>query len=431
MMKKTMRLFLRALVCGILPVSLLLSGVSVFAYTGSSSQTLTDGADIRVMSYNVLVDQDTDNGGYKWNQDPTPIEGGRGPLAQAMIEYYKPDVIALQEFSGNWYTYFQNHMPDYAFGEMESKDSQNNGRLYTCVAYNKNTLRLLDTELYRMTKSRWGTQGMRYVNVCFFEVIATGKKFIAASTHTDAGALDKDGYQRPYQVKEIADYLVKLTEKYQAPVICSGDYNCSSGESVSYNHMTDAGLVDATKGRNIDHIFYNSKASHLYETTVNDADVSAASDHMPVFADVALADVFQFPTTTTVSTTRPTWTTTAPVTAPPLQKPTEATVTAPSTTETVDATTGLASDPTKATDGTTAAVDATQPTTDAVVGDATNPDTTTTTIDAPAADDQPVEATPVPKKNDAVIYASIAAVAAAVAVASGIAIFFLLKKKKK
>ena len=280
-MKKVMRVFLRAVLCGILPVSLLLGGLSVSAYTGNAAQTLTDGADIRFMTYNVLVDQDTANGGYSWGG--AAIEGNRGPKAAAMIRHYRPDVIALEEFSGNWYTYFQENLPEYGFGEMNSKDSQNNGKLYTCVAYNKNTLRLLDTELYRMTKSRWGTQGMRYVNVCFFEVIATGEKFIAGATHTDAGALDGDGYQRPHQVKEIADYLVKLSETYKVPVICGGDYNCSSGEAASYDHMTDAGLIDVTRGRYIDHIFHNSMASHLYETTVSDADVNGASDHSAVF----------------------------------------------------------------------------------------------------------------------------------------------------
>lgn len=429
MMKKMMRVFLRAVLCGILPLSLLLGGLPVAAYTGDYPQQLTAGADIRFMTYNVLVDQDTANGGYSWGG--SAIEGNRGPKAAAMINYYQPDVIALEEFSGNWYTYFQENLPNYGFGEMNSKDSQNNGKLYTCVAYNKNTIRLLDTELYRMKHSRWGTQGMRYVNVCFFEVIATGEKFIAAATHTDAGSLDGDGYQRPYQVKEIADYLVELSETYRVPVICGGDYNCSIGESTSYKHMTDAGLIDVTGGRYIDHIFHNNMASHLYETTVSDADVSGASDHSAVFADMVLEDVFSFPTTTTTTTTRPTWTTTAPLTAPPLVKPTDAPTTAGTTA--ADTTTGAVSDPTKATDSTTAAPSDADATTTAPA--ATNeigatPDATTPSTDAPSADDQPVEADPVPKGNDADLYASIAAVAAAVAVGAGIAIIFLLKKKR-
>ena len=117
------------------------------------------------------------------------------------------------------------------------------------------------------------------------------------------------------------------------------------------------------------------------------------------------------------------------MTAPPLQKPTEATVTVPSTTEAADATTGLASDPTQALDSTTPTLDATLPATDAVVGDATDSESTTTTGEAPEVNDQPVEAIPVPKKNDAAIYIGIAAAAAIVAVGAGVAIFFLLKKR--
>ncbi len=277
-------------------------------YTGLYPETMTSGADIRFMTYNVLVGKDTANGGYDWGTDI----GNRPQLAQAMIEYYKPDVIALEEFSGEWYDYFVANMTNYAFTEMTSKDSQNNGKLYTCLAYNTETVRLLDTDLYQMTVSRWGTQGMRYVNVAFFEVIATGEKFIAAVTHPDAGALEGtqdlngdgiaaegDGYWRQFQLEEAAAYMAELSNQYKQPVIVGGDFNSGlhSGntDSVSYNKFVDAGFTDATAGRYIDHIFYNGMATHLYETTVADASVLPASDHKAVFADIQFLDEYAAP----------------------------------------------------------------------------------------------------------------------------------------
>ncbi len=277
-------------------------------YTGLYPETMTTGADIRFMTYNVLVGQDTANGGYSWGSAIT----GRPEKACAMINYYKPDVIALEEFSGEWYDYFVANMPDYAFGEMTSADTQNNGKLYTCIAYNVNTINLLDTDLFRNTVSRWGTQGMRYVNVGFCEVIATGEKFIAAVTHPDAGNLvgtsdlngdgvaeEGDGYWRPQQLEEAAAYVAELSETHKMPVIWGGDFNSgldgTYDDNVSWYKVADAGFTDATNGRYIDHIFYNGMATHLYETTVADAAVSGASDHNAVFADIQFLDEFATP----------------------------------------------------------------------------------------------------------------------------------------
>ena len=278
------------------------------SYVGSYPETMTSGADIRFMTYNVLVGQDTNKGGYSWGQ---PI-GTRPEKACAMINYYKPDVIALEEFSGEWYEYFQANMTDYAFGIMESKDSQNNGILYTCLAYNVNTIRLLDTDLFRNTVSRWGTQGMRYVNVGFFEVIATGEKFIGAVTHPDAGNLvgtsdlngdgiaeEGDGYWRPQMLEEAAAYVKGLSDTHKMPVVWGGDFNSgldgTYDDNISWYKVADAGFTDATNGRYIDHIFYNGMATHLYETTVADAAVSGASDHKAVFADIQFLDEFATP----------------------------------------------------------------------------------------------------------------------------------------
>jgi len=270
-------------------------------YQGLYPEAMTSGADIRFMTYNVLVGQDTANGGYNWGSAIT----GRPEKACAMINYYKPDVIALEEFSGEWYDYFVANMTGYAFGVMTSADSQNNGKLYTCLAYNTDTIELVSTDLKRMTKSRWGTQGMRYLNIATFKVKATGEQFIACATHPDAGALtgtedingdgvaeEGPGYWRQFQLEEVAGWLAELSETNQMPVICGGDFNASGEETASYGHIVDAGYTDATAGRYIDHIFYNSMATHLYETTVADAAVSGASDHNAVFADIQFLDEY-------------------------------------------------------------------------------------------------------------------------------------------
>ena len=278
-------------------------------YTGSYPQNMTTGADIRYMTYNVLVGMDESNGGYTWGRDIT----GRPEKAFAMINYYKPDVIAFEEFSGEWYDAFVAQMTDYELCEMQSADSsKNNGKLYTCLAFNKNTIKKIETKLFRNTVSRWGTQGMRYVNVAVFEVIATGERFIAAALHPDAGdlvgtqdlngdgnAAEGDGYWRQFQLKEAGEYLAALSDEYKLPVIVGGDFNSgldgTYDDYTSWYNFTNCGFTDATNGRYIDHIMYNGMATHLYETTVADAAVSSASDHKPVFADIQFLDEFATP----------------------------------------------------------------------------------------------------------------------------------------
>ena len=277
-------------------------------YQGLYPQAMTSGADIRFMTYNVLVGQDTNNGGYSWGS----AIGDRPEKAFAMINYYKPDVIAFEEFSGEWYDAFTAQMTDYELCEMGSKDSQNGGKLYTCLAYNKNTIKQIETKLFRNTVSRWGTQGMRYVNVAVFEVIATGERFISAALHPDAGKLvgdqdlnsdgkaeEGDGYWRQFQLQEAGEYLAGLSEEYQLPLIVGGDFNSgldgTYDDYTSWYNFTDAGFTDATNGRYIDHIMYNGMATHLYETTVADAAVIPASDHKPVFADIQFLDEFATP----------------------------------------------------------------------------------------------------------------------------------------
>lgn len=439
-MKKILRLFMMSVLCGILPVSLLLVGISVAAYTGNAPQTLTAGADIRVMSYNTLVDNDEANGGWNWGK---PL-ADRADKAAAAINHYQPDVIGLQENNYNWHMALRRLLPDYDYvnadvpARMPLEKPESLGEkdwMCTTMMYNTKTLELVKNELIGYSVNYWGCiQRMRYLSMALFKVKATGEMFVFTSTHFDAENYDDGRGQknRVIQAGEMADNILRYIDTYGCPVISTGDFNSSYNDDPITAIRNKTGMVSHSNNRGgIDYILYSAGVDAKYFTVVKDADLSGASDHDPIFADLALQDGFAFPTTTpttTTTTTRPTWTTTAPMTAPPLVKPTDAPTTEGTTA--ADTTTGVVSDPTKVPDSTTPTLDATVPTTDAAIGDAIDPDATTTNTETPSADDQPVEAKPVPKKNDVLIYAGIAAVAAVVAVGAGIAIFFLLKKKR-
>ena len=316
-MKKMMRVFLRALVCGILPVCLLLSGVAVSAYTGSHPQQLTAGADIRVMSYNTLVDNDETNGGWSWGK---PL-ADRADKAAAAINYYKPDVIGLQENNYNWHVALRDLLPDYDYvnadvpanQRLEASDSLGKKDwMCTTMMYNTKTLELVKNELIGYSVNYWGCiQRMRYLSMALFKVKATGEMFVFTSTHFDAENYDDGTGQknRVIQATEMANNILRYIGTYGCPVISTGDFNSNYSADPITKIRDLTGMESHSNNRGgIDYILYSEGIDAKYFTVVNDADLSGASDHQPIFADLALQDGFSFPTTTTTTTTTTTGT---------------------------------------------------------------------------------------------------------------------------
>ena len=464
-MKKVMRVFIKSLLCGVLPFCLLLSGLSVSAYTGNSTKTLTSGADIRVMSYNTLVDTDEENGGWSWGQ---PI-GNRPDKAAAAILYYLPDVIGFQENNYNWHVALRRLLPNYDYvnadvpevQKLEKADSLGKKDwMCTTMMYNTDTLELIDHELIGYSVNYWGCiQRMRYISMAIFKVKKTGEKFVFTSTHFDAEKDTKGEKMRKTQSTELGNRLKYYQDTFGYPVISTGDYNSGYTDVPLTNVRDIAGMESHSNNRGgIDYILYSDGVTPKYFTVVNDSDLSGASDHKPIFADVALDNGFSFPTTTTTkatttTTTQSTTTTTKATTTttlPSAFKPTKTTAPAGTTTKTTQSSTQATQAPTQGTDvpvadatTTTTVVETpvdptvTEPSadpTDAPVvenpTDATDPvETTTTTTDAVADEgaDEQVEADIVKKGNDKLLYIGIGA--AVVAIAAIVAVVLLRKKK--
>ena len=426
-MKKMMRLFLMSVLCGILPISLLLGGVSVAAYTGSSSQTLTNGAEIRVMSYNTLVDNDETLGGWNWGQ---PL-GNRGDKAAAAIDYYKPDVIGLQENNYKWHVSLRKNLPDYDYVNanvpmsmpLEKKESLGKKDwMCTTMMYNTKTLELVDRELYGYSCNYWGCiQRMRYISMA--QVKATGEQFVFISTHLDAEKDDKGKSMRRQQATELAEAINYYKETYGCPVISTGDYNSKYNDEPISIVREQAGMISHGNNRGgIDYVLFSEGVSAKYFTVVNDPDLAGASDHQPIFTDVALDDGFAFPTTTVATTTTTTEATTTTTTTATTTTTTTATTTTATTT-----TTGhpVADVTTTATWVTTEATDTPATMTQTEAEDAPATTVPSAENDAPAASDV---AKPVPKKNSTLLYVGITA--GVVAIGAGVAIALLLRKKK-
>ena len=447
-MKKMMRLFFMSVLCGILPISLLLGGISVAAYSGNSTQTLTAGADIRVMSYNTLVDNDENNGGWSWGK---PL-ADRAEKAAAAINYYKPDVIGLQENNYNWHVALRKLLPDYDYVNanvpmsmpLEAKESLGKKDwMCTTMMYNTKTLEMVDYELIGYSVNYWGCiQRMRYLSMAVFKVKATGEMFVFTSTHFDAEKDSKGQKNRVIQAGEMAENIQRYKETYGCPIISTGDFNSGYSDTPITNIRETTGMNSHSNNRGgIDYILYSQGVQAKYFTVINDSDLSGASDHQPIMADLTLQNGFSFPTTntsvvTTTTTQAPTTTTTTTV-----FKPTTSTQSKPISSQTTnttvaDATTTMAPTTTADTEIDPLLTTSTAPTTEAAPDETSTTaaiveDTTSTTAPTDTTtEDTPVEADPVPKGNDKLLMIGLIAGGVVVLAGVGVAIALMLKKKK-
>lgn len=422
-----LRWLARGVLCGMLPLCLLLGGVSVAAYTGSAPAEKTAGANLRVMSYNVLVDNDESLGGWSWGQ----ALGTRGDRAAACIKYYKPDVIGLQECNYKWHVSLRQNLPDYDFVNADVPERQaleasaslgKKDWMCTTLMYNTKTLTLLENELVGYSVNYWGCiQRMRYVSMALFEIKASGQKFVFISTHLDAERDEKGKANRVTQMGELADCIQRYKDTYGCPVIATGDYNSKFNEDPIQTVVKKAGMTASKDNRGgIDYILYSAGITDKYFTVIGDSDVQGASDHSPIMADLQVA-AHTFPTTKATTTTTTTYTvpyfTTAPTSRPTVVINRDDGVT----------TTTAAGEDNTTTAGDEAATTPTEGEPDAPVQD-TAPEEDSTEADAQIKP----KPTPSEEEGTPVWALALAGFGGTLAViALGIGIYFLATKKKK
>lgn len=252
----------------------------------------TEGSDLRIMSFNILSQE--------WN-DKIPISG-RDAIVGAALFTYMPDVIGWQELSDAWYRALDNMIEDeYTFVNRNTAEGAGN---YTGMSYNPKTVKLIESgcELF----SKGNSPRLRLMNWGLFEKLEGGKRFIVMNTHLD---ITQD--KRLVQAPEMAARVKSLGEKYNCPVIITGDYNCNKnsqeygifvkGAEVKDAQWTAKTTVNAdytsthkvysSSGKGdtaIDHITYTTGVAPLFYYNNNSVPTINASDHNPLLVDFKL-----------------------------------------------------------------------------------------------------------------------------------------------
>jgi endonuclease/exonuclease/phosphatase family metal-dependent hydrolase len=267
-------------------------------YNAGDRLQLTDGADIRIMSFNILSEE--------WDSTTTLAQRVNGVVTA--IRAYGPDVIGVQEVSQKWYAELKKLLGDeYVFVNSYILGHENYN--YSALAYRKDSVKLIESDVYFY--SVYNSQRIRLINFGLFERLSDGKRFGTTCTHYNANHNNRD--HTPERKIQATEFLGKIKEyyaKYNCPIFCTGDFNCSE-TTEPYKITTSEGVLQSSKfvaeakglvcstthslgtmpgaGPNsIDHIFFTGNTTALYYTTIVDDVTIAVSDHTPIYCDFKL-----------------------------------------------------------------------------------------------------------------------------------------------
>lgn len=200
-----------------------------FAHRADVQALIDDGSslidsktgEVRIMGYNVF-------GGIEEYDDGTstgPIEL-RQELQLEMIRTYEPDVVGFQEFTTN-YSSVVAKMTDLGYEEVSYNSSvKHNNPLF----FNNATLMLIDSGYLGFT----GIDSQKGASWAIFRVRATGKTFVAVSTHfmwnSPQITADEADAARTLNATELLALVSEIRNSHSdyadIPVVMVGDYNC-------------------------------------------------------------------------------------------------------------------------------------------------------------------------------------------------------------
>ena len=194
---------------------------------------------------------------------------------------------------------------EYAFA---CRKSNAEGFIYCCTSflYNPQTVKLVDEYVLDLDFR----DAARVFSVAVFERLNGGAQFVVTNTHP-APRDTPEKYAR--NMADLTSFAADTVKKYEGlPVILAGDFNTPDQAELYLDFMNAAGVRDAkyqaearaydcstffgypavpdTESRDlcVDHLFVNDQVDVKLYDAVIDHGAENASDHIPIYADVAL-----------------------------------------------------------------------------------------------------------------------------------------------
>lgn len=248
----------------------------------------TPGADLRILSYNILA--------KRWGQNMRSVEL-RAPDIIEIIKNIAPDIAGLQELDAIWYELLEGKLKPLEF----ARDPYDTNMC--AVLYDSRKFRQLDGGVMEFTNNY-----IRCLRWVLLEESVGKRKLLVTNTHWDL-TVPKRMQNSDLMVR----YLAELQKKFPGvPVISTGDFNCISGSREYKNllkNSTQADAVDTaekvenrtlascnnpkrgkirTNYRHIDHILVPQGTAVKSARLLYGELPMKASDHLPLIADIKL-----------------------------------------------------------------------------------------------------------------------------------------------
>ena len=260
------------------------------------------GQSLHVMSYNLRYDSPND-GVNKWeNRKETMV---------ALINYYHPDILGIQEGLHHQIEYLNFNLSNYEYVGVGRDDGKQQGE-YAALFFDKTKYSVVKEGTFwlsdksDMVSVGWDASMERICTYGLFENRQTGKKLWVFNTHYDhMGVLARE------KSSELVLKKIALLNKKAFPVILMGDLNAlpESNPIKQLKSKLDDGLLISKTAlygpsgtftgfnptekidRRIDYIF-TSMLEVLSYRHINDkrTDTNFISDHLPVFAKIAFPE---------------------------------------------------------------------------------------------------------------------------------------------
>jgi len=270
-----------------------------FLFTFLLVAKISFGQDLKVMSYNIRLDLESDKEN-KWSN--------RKEYLTDQIKFYNPDFLGVQEALPNQMIYIDSILISHKFIGKGRDDGQSKGE-HSAIFYNSDKFKLLQENTFWLSETPekpskgWDAAYNRICTYGLFQNKITKKKIWVFNTHFDhVGNL-----ARSESAKLILAKIKKINTE-NLPVILTGDFNLEA-ETIPLKlikeELDDAqkvckGVVFGPEGTfnafeftkpvnlRIDYIFINKNKMEVtkFATLSDTKNCRFPSDHFPIYAEI-------------------------------------------------------------------------------------------------------------------------------------------------
>ncbi|MGC4130414.1 MAG: endonuclease/exonuclease/phosphatase family protein [Bergeyella sp.] len=255
---------------------------------------------ISVMTYNIRLSLDSDKEN-SWNS--------RKEDALALMNYYHPDIMGVQEAVPEQMKDIKTGIKNYDFVGVGRDDGKDKGE-YSAVFYDENKLEVVQSGTFWLSPTPeipskgWDAAYPRICTYALFKMKKGGKKFWAFNVH-----FDHVGNEARVHSSQMILEKIKTFNTQNYPVVLTGDFNLTENtepvkiisqslddsfyhsEKPHYGPKGTFQTFDITKipQERIDYIFVKGFRVKSIRT-INDRreNLLYPSDHFPVLADLQL-----------------------------------------------------------------------------------------------------------------------------------------------